>query len=61
MEMISCVGGTLPHAVRSLVKYKVPTVESKVGIQDLQITQTTRDNNKLFKKIMYKKHYRHHL
>lgn len=47
--MISCVGGSLPHAVRSLVKYKVPTIERKVAFHDLQVPQATRDNNKILK------------
>jgi hypothetical protein len=47
--MISCVGGTLPHAVRSLVKYKVPTVEREVAFHNLQIPQATRDNKEIVK------------
>jgi len=50
--MSSCVGGTLPHAVRSLVKYKVPALARKVVFHDLQNPQATRDNNKIFKNIV---------
>jgi len=41
MEIISCVGGTLPHAVRS--------VHGTVAFHDLQLPQDTQENNQIFK------------
>lgn len=40
-KSLACVGGTLRHAVRSFVKYEVPTVERKVAFHDLHVPWVT--------------------